>query len=83
MQRAVHIVIDSRDHRNLKMIPSEDLRWLVDVNMPLFPVFIDVVLHFVEVDIRRPTVDINNGQEQILCGHHHFPELLLHMLGAP
>lgn len=83
MQRAVHIVINSRNHRHLKMIPSEDLRWLVDVNVSLFPVLVDMVLDFVEVNIRRPTVDVNNGQEQVLCRYHHFPELLLQMLGAP
>jgi hypothetical protein len=83
MQGAVHVVVDSRDHGNLKMISCEYLWRLINVNVSLFPVFIDVVLHLVEVNIWRPTVNINDSQEQVLCRHHNFFKLLLQMLGAP
>ena len=61
MQRAVHIVIDSRDDRHLKVVSGENLRRLVDIDVSFFPVVIDVVLDLVEIDTRRPAVDVNDG----------------------
>ena len=61
MQRAVHIVIDSGDDRHLKVVSGENLRRLVDIDVSFFPVVIDVVLDLVEIDTRRPAVDVNDG----------------------
>lgn len=65
------------------MVSGEDLGRLVDVNVSLLPVFVNVVFNFVEVDIRRPTVDVNDRQEQVFGWYHHLFEFLLQMLGAP
>jgi hypothetical protein len=77
MQRAVHIVIDSGDDRHLKVVSGENLRRLVNIDVSFFPVVVDVVLDLVEIDTRRPAVDVNDGQEKVLSRDHHVFEFLL------
>lgn len=57
----MHVVVDSRNDGDFQMISSKDLWGLVNEDMSVFPVLSDVVLDFIEVDIRGPTVDIDNG----------------------
>ena len=65
------------------MISGEDLGRLIDENVSVFPVVSDVVLHFVEVHVRGPAVDIDDGQEKVFSWHHHLPELFLQMFCTP
>lgn len=83
MQRAVHIVIDSRDDRYLKVVSGENLRRLVDIDVPFFPVVVDVVLDLVEIYTGRPAVDVDDVQEKVLSRDHHVFEFLLQVFSAP
>jgi hypothetical protein len=65
------------------VVSGENLWRLVDVDVSFFPVVVDVVLDLVEIDVGRPAVDVDDGQEEILSRDHHFFEFLLQVLGAP
>ena len=83
MQWAVHVVIDSGNDWNFKMVSGKYLRRLVNINMSVLPILYNVVLHFVEVNVRSPTIYINDSQKQVFSWYHHFFELFLHVLSAP
>lgn len=79
----MHIVINSRDNRHFEMITCEHLGWLVDEDVALLVVGANVVLDLIEVGVRGPAVDIDDGEEEVVHWDHHLGELLLQMLRTP
>lgn len=79
----MHVVIDSGDDWDFQVISGEHLWGLVDEDMSLFPVLSDMVFNLIEVHIRRPAVDVDNGQKQVFSRNHHLLKLFFQMLRAP
>jgi len=63
MHRTMHIIVYSRNNRDLKMVSGKYLGWLININVSFFIVLFYVVLYLVEIDIRGPTIDIDYCQE--------------------
>ena len=83
IETAHYMVIGSGEGGNIKLVSSEELIGLVNVVVTVFPIFLNMVLHFVHVDIRHPTVNIHDGQIKILSRKIQVLKFGFHFLSAP
>lgn len=80
---ACHQIKYSVDNRHFHLISGETLDWLVNKCISLIVIVADMVLNFIEVNIRSPTVSIDDGQKQIFSTYTDFLKFLLHMFCTP
>lgn len=78
-----YMVISSREGGNIKLVSSEELIGLVNVVVTFFPIFINMVLQLVHINIRHPTVNIHDSQIKILGAKIQVLKFGLHLLSAP
>jgi len=80
---AHNMVINSCKGWNFKLVSGEELIGFINVNMPFFPVFGDMVFNLVHVNVRHPTINIHDCKEEVFSWKVHLLELELHLLGTP
>lgn len=77
------MVIGPGQRRHIEVVSGEKLVRLINKIMPSCPIFCDMVLNLIHVDIRHPAVNVHDSQEEVLGWEIEFFELCGHLFGAP
>lgn len=83
MHWTMHVVIHSWYHWDFEVVPGENLGSLINENVSLIVILYDVVFHLIKINVRSPTINVDNGQKKVISGKHQPSKLLLQMFGTP
>lgn len=86
MQTGVKLIEGARNDGNVQVIPGENLIGRINEGVPSLVVFLvcQVILYFLEVNGRNPSISIDDGEKHVISIDSQWLEKnLLKMLGAP
>ena len=83
MEWGKHIIISSDKDWDIHIVSWEDLCWLINEIFSVIKVIVNVILNFIEISVRSPTVSIHNSNENVFWADHQSFEFFFHSFNTP